>query len=69
MNKNNVNSISTILMLIGFFIALSPHATHMAADHSSYHSHAKEIIVGLIIGISSLMVLIYNNKALKIWKP
>lgn len=68
MNKQNTTTIIlTILMFIGFFIALSPHATHIAADHSVYHSHAKEIAIGLAIGTSSLAVLIHNNRALKFW--
>ena len=67
MKKEYINIIFTILMFIGFFIALLPHATHIAAEHSGEHSHAKEITIGLIIGISSLIVLIYNNNALKIW--
>ena len=67
MNKKYIDVITTVLMFIGFFIALLPHATHISAEHSAEHSHAKEITIGLIIGISSLIVLIYNNKALKIW--
>ena len=65
--KDYLNIIFTILMFIGFFIALLPHATHIAAEHSVEHSHAKEITMGLIMGITSLIALIYNNKALKIW--
>mgnify|MGYP001615068551 CR=1 FL=1 len=60
-----VDIVATVFLFLGFLLALSPHATHIPADHSVYHSHAKEITVGLIIGISSLLVLVYHNKALK----
>ena len=64
-SKKAVDIVATVFLFLGFFLALSPHATHIAADHSQYHSHAKEITIGLIVGISSLLVLIYNNNALK----
>ena len=64
-SKKIIDIVAIVFMFLGFLLALSPHATHISADHSVYHSHAKEITIGLIVGISSLLVLIYINKALK----
>jgi hypothetical protein len=60
--------IGTVLLGGGFFFALLPHATHVAAGFASETSHLTHIIIGTILIVVSLGVLIYNNKALKIWK-
>lgn len=60
--KKLIDAISIIFMFLGFFLAYSPHLTHISAGHTADHTHVREIAIGLVVGIASLMVLVYNNR-------
>lgn len=68
LSKKLVDSIATILMLIGFFLAFLPHAVHIAVGLDNETSHVKHVIIGMILVIIALVVLVYNNKAFKLRK-
>ena len=61
-----IDIISTILLAIGFFLAFLPHAFHTRVGFSE-SSHIKHLVYGMILVVVSLGILIYNNKALRIW--
>lgn len=65
MNKKLIDATGTILLFIGFFLAFFPHATHIAVGINDETSHLEHIIIGITLAIFSLVILIYNNKALK----
>ena len=56
--------IGTILLFMGFFLALLPHAFHAKVGLGE-ESHTNHIIQGIILIITALIILIWNNKALK----
>ena len=62
-----VDVISTIILAIGMIIAFSSHAFHSRIGLSEETSHLKHVIYGMITTVIGLGILIYNNKALKIW--
>lgn len=51
----------TILLFIGFFLALLPHAFHAAAGLGE-ESHTSHIITGITLILLGLGVLIWNSK-------
>ena len=63
-----VDAIGTILLLIGMLIAFSSHAFHARIGLSEETSHVKHVIYGMITAAIGLVILIYNNKALKFQK-
>ena len=62
-----VDVISTIILAIGMLIAFSSHAFHARIGLSEETSHFKHVIYGMITAVIGLGILIYNNKALKIF--
>lgn len=58
--------IGTVLLGIGFFFAFLPHVFHVSAGFGET-SHLMHVVVGISLVIIGLGVLVYNNKALKIW--
>lgn len=66
--NQTIDLLAIVFLFIGLFVALSPHATHMVANHPATHTHEKEITSGLILFIIGIVALIWNNKALKSFK-
>ena len=62
-----VDVIATIILAIGMIVAFSSHAFHARIGLSEEASHLKHVIYGMITAVIGLGILIYNNKALKIW--
>lgn len=58
--------IGTVLLGIGFFFAFLPHAFHVSAGFDEA-SHLIHVVIGIGLVVIGLGVLVYNNKALKIW--
>ena len=54
----------TILLFIGFFLAFLPHVFHAKVGLSE-QTHLKHVITGIILVLTALGILVYNNKALK----
>lgn len=67
MAKRLLDIIGIILLFLGMSLAFLPHALHTRAGLDSETSHLNHIISGLILLVIGLAILIYNNKALKIW--
>ena len=66
MKQNKIiDIIGTILLLIGFILAFLPHAFHASIGLNKSISHTKHVITGMILVVSALAVLIYNNRALR----
>ena len=66
--KKIFDVIGTIMLFIGFFLAFLPHAVHVSAGLEDGTSHLNHVIIGIILVIIALVILIYNNNALKIGK-
>ena len=62
-----VDVIATIILGVGMLIAFSSHASHARIGLGEETSHVKHVIYGMIIAVIGLGILIYNNKALKMW--
>jgi len=67
MKKHNkfLDIIGTILLAIGFFLAFLPHAVHIAVGLDNETSHTEHVVYGMILVVTALGILIYNNNALK----
>ena len=65
MKQKLFDVIGTILLFIGFFLALLPHAFH-AKIGLVQESHTNHIIQGIILIVIALIILIWSNKALKL---
>ena len=55
------DAIGIVLLASGSFVGLSFHATHIGI-HGADHSHAQEIIVGIVLMIMGVGILILNNR-------
>lgn len=62
--KKILDVIGTILLFIGFLLAFLPHAFHSRIGLSE-QTHLKHVTTGIILVLTALGILIYNNKALK----
>ena len=63
-----IDVLGTVLLVIGFFLAFLPHAVHIAVSLDDETSHVKHVVKGMILVITALAVLVYNNKAFKFRK-
>lgn len=63
--KRLFDIIGTMLLFIGFFLAFLPHALHVKAGLDEGTSHLNHVITGIVLVLTALGILIYNNKALK----
>ena len=68
-HKKLADVLATMLLFIGFVLAFLPHAAHTAIGLDDQTSHIKHVIYGILMVITGLAILIYNNKALKMLKP
>lgn len=69
MRRNKLLDFLGVFILgIGFFLAFLPHAVHIAAGLDDKTSHAKHIVYGISLAIIGLIILVYNNDALKLPK-
>lgn len=66
--KKIVDAIGTLVLLIGMLIAFSSHAFHAKIGLGEETPHVTHVIYGIVTAVVGLGILIYNNKALKIWK-
>ena len=67
MAERLLDIIGTILLFLGMSLAFLPHALHTKVGLDSETSHLNHVISGLALLAIGLAILIYNNKALKIW--
>jgi len=67
-HKKILDVIGTISLAIGFGLAFLPHAIHAGLGLDSDTSHVKHVISGIAVIVIALLVLGYNNKALKFMK-
>mgnify|MGYP001560465441 FL=1 len=65
-SKKIFDILGTVLLAIGFFFAFLPPAVHVSSGLEE--THLEHVITGMVLVIIGLVILIYNNKALKIWK-
>ena len=65
-SKKIFDILGTVLLAIGFFFSFLPHAVHVSSGLEE--THLEHVITGMVLVIIGLGILIYNNKALKIWK-
>ena len=61
-NYELIDVIGLILLFVGIFTAMTPHATHLAAFHPAEHRHVEEIATGLIVMLVGLGVLIFSHR-------
>ena len=59
--------IGTIVLAAGMLVAFSSHAFHGEIGLSEDTPHELHVLYGMIAAVIGLGILIYNNKALKIW--
>ena len=59
--------IGTIILAAGMLVAFSSHAFHAKIGLGEDTSHLTHVIYGMVTAVIGLSILIYNNKALKIW--
>ena len=64
MKSKILDIVGTILLVIGFFFAFLPHATHIAAGLDNEASHTEHIATGITLIVIALIILVYNNDAL-----
>ena len=63
--KNKIfDFIGTILLFIGFFFAFLPHSLHAKAGLGEA-SHLKHVVYGMTLVVTALVILVWNNKALR----
>jgi len=55
------DALGIILLSSGAFAGLSFHATHIGI-HGADHSHAQEIVIGIILMVIGVLILIANNR-------
>ncbi|MBI3035002.1 hypothetical protein HYY71_01650 [Candidatus Woesearchaeota archaeon] len=67
-HKKILDFIGTILLFIGMFLAFLPHALHVKSGLDESTSHLRHAITGIILVVTALGILIFNNKALNIPK-
>ena len=60
--------IGTVLLGVGFFFAFLPHTNHVSVGFDGETSNLTHVIIGMVLVVVGLGVLVYNNKALKMWK-
>ena len=63
-----LDAVGTILLIIGMVLAFLPHAAHSALGFSEKVSHGTHVAYGVATLVVGLLILIYNNKALRFWK-
>lgn len=66
MAKKLFDIVGTIILFVGMSLAFLPHALHVKAGLNESTSHIKHVIYGIFLVIIGLVILVYNNKALKI---
>ena len=66
MKKKLLDVIGTILLFIGFVLALLPHALHGKIGIGESISHTKHVVTGIILVVLALSILVYNNQALNV---
>ncbi len=66
MAKKLFDIVGTIILFVGMSLAFLPHALHVKAGLNENTSHIKHVIYGMFLVIIGLVILIYNNKSLKI---
>ena len=64
MAKKFLDVIGTIILAIGMFLAFLPHAVHISVGLNNETSHAKHVIIGIVLIVIALAILVYNNDAL-----
>jgi len=62
--KKLVDSIATLILLIGMLIAFSSHSFHGKIGLGEDTDHVKHVAYGMAIAIVGLGIFVWNNKAL-----
>ena len=57
--------IGTLSLFIGFILAFLPHAFHASVGLNDSVSHTKHVVAGIALVLAALVVLVYNNGALR----
>ncbi|MBI2655498.1 hypothetical protein HYX06_03685 [Candidatus Woesearchaeota archaeon] len=65
MKKKLADIIGTLILFAGMLIAFSSHAFHARIGLGEETSHLKHVIYGIALVIAGLVILVYNNKALR----
>ncbi|MBI2656181.1 hypothetical protein HYX03_00390 [Candidatus Woesearchaeota archaeon] len=66
MAKKLFDITGTVILFAGMSLAFLPHALHVKAGLNESTPHIKHVIYGMSLVIIGLVILIYNNKSLKI---
>ena len=63
--KKLTDIIGTLILFAGMLIAFSSHAFHARIGLGEEASHLKHVIYGITLVIAALVILVYNNNALR----